>query len=113
VFWNPEERFVFQHASPPQPTSLKIYEAHIGMSSEEQVVASYEHFTVNILPKIAANGYNCIQLMAIQEHAYYGSFGYHVTNFFAASSRYGKPDGLKRLIDTAHSMGIVVLMDLI
>lgn len=51
--------------------------------------------------------------MAIMEHAYYGSFGYHVTNFFAISSRFGSPDDLKFLIDKAHSYGIVVLIDLV
>lgn len=112
VFWNPPP-FVWRHPAPPTPKSLKIYECHIGMSSEEQTVASFEHFTDNILPKIVETGYNCVQIMAIQEHAYYASFGYHVTNFFATSGRYGPPDGLKRLIDTAHSMGIIVLMDLI
>lgn len=72
------------------------------MCSEYPKVATYSDFMENVLPKIKENGYNCIQLMAIMEHAYYGSFGYHVTNFFAVSSRYGTPDELKALIDKAH-----------
>ena len=68
---------------------------------------------MNVLPRIKAAGYTVLQLMAIMEHAYYGSFEYHVTNFFAISSRSGTPDELKELIDTAHKMGITVLMDLI
>ena len=51
--------------------------------------------------------------MAIQEHPYYGSFGYHVSSFYAASSRFGTPDDLKHLIDDAHSMGIAVIMDIV
>ncbi len=76
-------------------------------------MSTYKEFTNNVLPRIKETGYTVLQLMAIMEHAYYGSFGYHVTNFFAISSRQGTPDELKELIDTAHGMGIVVLMDLI
>ncbi|KAK2766213.1 alpha-1,4-glucan branching enzyme [Arachnomyces sp. PD_36] len=115
VFWNPpkEERYEFKHPRPSQPKSLRIYEAHVGISSPETKVSTYKEFTKNMLPRIKHLGYNAIQLMAIMEHAYYASFGYQVNNFFAASSRYGTPDDLKELIDTAHSMGIVVLLDVI
>ncbi|MBQ4066351.1 MAG: 1,4-alpha-glucan-branching enzyme, partial [Clostridia bacterium] len=90
-----------------------IYECHIGMASEEYKVASYLEFKDNILPRIKDMGYNTIQIMAIMEHPYYGSFGYQVSNFFAASSRYGKSDDLKALINTAHEMGIAVLLDVV
>jgi 1,4-alpha-glucan branching enzyme len=90
-----------------------IYEAHIGMATEEKKVGSYNEFREKVLPRIAAAGYNTIQLMAIQEHPYYGSFGYHVSNFFAASSRFGTPDELKALIDEAHRLNIAVIMDLV
>ncbi|MCU4162709.1 alpha amylase C-terminal domain-containing protein [Carboxylicivirga caseinilyticus] len=90
-----------------------IYEAHVGMSSEEEKVASFTEFTENVLPHIKSLGYNTIQLMAIQEHPYYGSFGYHVSNFFAVSSRFGTPEELKGLINTAHNMGIAVIMDIV
>jgi len=92
---------------------LRIYEAHIGISSQEQKVASYAHFTDKVLPYIKDLGYNCIQLMAIMEHAYYASFGYQITNFFAVSSRYGNPEELKKLIDVAHSMNIRVILDVV
>ncbi|MBI2438675.1 MAG: 1,4-alpha-glucan-branching enzyme, partial [Lentisphaerae bacterium] len=90
-----------------------IYEAHVGMAQEEGKVGTYREFKEKVLPRIAAAGYNTIQLMAIPEHPYYGSFGYHVTNYFAASSRFGTPDELKELVDTAHGMGLAVIMDLI
>ena len=92
---------------------LYIYECHIGMAQEEEKIGTYDEFTEKILPRIAAAGYNAVQLMAIQEHPYYASFGYQVTNFFAASSWYGDPDGLKRLIDKAHSMNMYVLLDVV
>ena len=90
-----------------------IYEAHIGMAQEKECVGTYLEFRDNILPKIKELGYNTVQLMAIMEHPYYGSFGYQVSNFFAVSSRYGTPNELKSLIDTAHSMGISVLLDVV
>lgn len=90
-----------------------IYECHIGMAQEEGKVGSYKEFTKNVLPRIKALGYNTIQIMAIMEHPYYGSFGYQVSNFFAASSRYGESRDLKELINTAHKMGITVLLDVV
>jgi 1,4-alpha-glucan branching enzyme len=115
VLWNPpqSERYVFKNPRPPYPKSVRIYEAHVGISSPELKVATYKEFTKNMLPRIQWLGYNVIQLMAVMEHAYYASFGYQVNNFFAASSRYGTPDDLKELIDTAHGMGLTVLLDVV
>lgn len=112
VVWQQDE-YKWRHTVPASPTVPLIYEAHVGMSSEQPDVAMYKHFTKNILPRIKELGYNTVQLMAIQEHPYYGSFGYHVSNFFAASSRFGTPDDLKELIDTAHGMGLRVIMDIV
>ncbi len=92
---------------------LLIYEAHIGMALEKEEVGSYKDFEKNMLPRIKREGYNTIQLMAIAEHPYYGSFGYQVSNFFAPSSWYGENDDLKSLINTAHQMGLNVIMDLV
>lgn len=92
---------------------LLIYEAHIGMAGEKEEVATYKEFEKNVLPRIKKAGYNTIQLMAIAEHPYYGSFGYQVSNFYAPSSWYGENDDLKSLINTAHNMGLNVIMDLV
>ncbi|MBN1108948.1 MAG: alpha amylase C-terminal domain-containing protein [Bacteroidales bacterium] len=94
-------------------TPVVIYEAHVGMATQFEKTGTYREFTENVIPKIVAAGYNTIQLMAIQEHPFYGSFGYHVSSFFAASSRFGTPEDLKELIDTAHSAGLRVIMDLV
>ncbi len=93
--------------------SLYIYEAHVGMAQEEGKVGTYREFADVTLPRIKQAGYNTVQLMAIMEHPYYGSFGYQVSNFFAASSWFGKPDDLKYLINKAHEMGIRVLLDVV
>eukprot|EP00195_Chlamydomonas_chlamydogama_P012705 CAMPEP_0202890322 /NCGR_PEP_ID=MMETSP1392-20130828/769_1 /ASSEMBLY_ACC=CAM_ASM_000868 /TAXON_ID=225041 /ORGANISM="Chlamydomonas chlamydogama, Strain SAG 11-48b" /LENGTH=858 /DNA_ID=CAMNT_0049573871 /DNA_START=126 /DNA_END=2702 /DNA_ORIENTATION=- len=105
--------YTFKYPRPPRPRALRIYECHVGMSSQEPKINSYLEFRRDMLPRIRQLGYNAIQIMAIQEHAYYGSFGYHVTNFFAASSRFGTPDELKAMIDEAHRLGLVVLMDIV
>jgi 1,4-alpha-glucan branching enzyme len=114
-FWNPpaSETYKFKNSRPKKPASVRVYEAHVGISSPDQRVATYKEFTQNMLPRIKSLGYNVIQLMAVMEHAYYASFGYQINNFFAASSRYGTPEELKELIDTAHGMGITMLLDVV
>jgi 1,4-alpha-glucan branching enzyme len=112
-YWNPPEPFQFKNSPPARNSNLRIYEAHVGMAQEEGRVSSYSDFTRYTLPRIADLNYNALQLMAIQEHPYYGSFGYHVSNFFAASSRFGTPEELKELIDAAHGFGIRVLLDIV
>ena len=113
VVWQPRKAYEWQHRRPQKPSTPLIYEAHVGMASAEETVASYKNFTKNILPRIKKLGYNTVQLMAVAEHPYYGSFGYHVANFFAPSSRFGTPDELKELVDTAHGMGLRVIMDIV
>ena len=93
--------------------SLYIYEAHVGMAQEEGKVSSYREFAKYTLPHIKKAGYNTVQLMAIMEHPYYGSFGYQVSSFFAASSWFGQPEDLKYLVNQAHKLGIRVLLDVV
>jgi len=112
-YWHPAEPFEWRHSTPPIKGGLRIYEAHVGMAQEDGKVGSFREFTEKTLPKIAEIGYNAIQLMAVMEHPYYGSFGYLVSNFFAVSSRFGTPEELKELIDTAHGMGMRVIMDIV
>ena len=113
VVWSPKTPYDWQYKTPPKPKVPLIYEAHVGMSSQQEKVASFSEFTADVLPRIKESGYNTIQLMAIAEHPYYGSFGYHVSNFFAVSSRFGTPDDFKKLVDTAHGMGLRVIIDLV
>ena len=112
--WAPEEEYEWKHKFTRDPEqSPYIYEAHIGMASEKERVASAKEFEHDVLPRIVKAGYNTIQLMAIQEHPYYGSFGYHVSSLFAATSRFGTPEDIKSLVDAAHAEGVSVILDIV
>ncbi len=112
--WTPKAPYEWKVKNfSPRKAPLFIYECHIGMSQDAEKVGTYNEFRENVLPRVIADGYNCLQIMAIAEHPYYGSFGYHVSSFFAPSSRFGTPDELKQLIDEAHQAGIAVIMDLV
>jgi len=111
--WNPQTKYEMTNPKPPRPESLKVYECHVGISSSEGKVNSYRDFADNVLPRIVKLNYNTIQVMAVMEHAYYASFGYQVTSFFAASSRYGSPDDLKYMVDKAHGLGLFVMLDVV
>lgn len=112
--WAPDQPYRWKHPSPKGPPAFPVvYESHPGMATEEYKVGTWEEFRLNVLPRIEKAGYNTIQLMAVQEHPFYGSFGYHVSNFFAPSSRFGTPEELKALVDDAHGRGMHVIMDLV
>jgi 1,4-alpha-glucan branching enzyme len=109
----PDHEYQWQHPIPPAPSAPFIYESHVGMAQEDGRVGTFAEFRQNILPRIVEGGYNTVQLMAIAEHPYYGSFGYHVSNFFAVSSRFGTPDEFRELVDAAHGLGLRVVIDLV
>ena len=111
--WDPDKPYRWKHGKPGRREHPFIYECHIGMSSEEEKVATFSEFRENVLPKIIRDGYDTIQIMALQEHPYYGSFGYQVSNFYALSSRFGTPEEFKALVDEAHGAGIAVVMDIV
>jgi len=111
--WDPPAPYVWAHGNPPPGEAPLIYECHVGMAQEREGIGTYDEFTDRILPMIAKAGYNTLQIMAVMEHPYYGSFGYQVSNFFAVSSRFGTPEEFKRLVDSAHGLGMRVIMDLV
>ena len=113
--WFPEKEFDWgnDNFNAGMVGDLFIYEAHVGMAQEREGIGTYREFADNIIPRAVGGGYNALQLMAIQEHPYYGSFGYHVANFFAPSSRFGTPEDLKYLIKTAHQAGMAVILDVV
>ena len=111
--WDPAQAYSWKHRRPGKKKHPLIYECHIGMCMEKEGVATFEDFRTVVLPKIADLGYDVIQIMALQEHPYYGSFGYQVANFYALSSRFGTPEEFKRLVDDAHGKGLAVVMDIV
>lgn len=114
VVWAPTAPYAWQDgAFTPSTDAPMIYEAHVGMSGEAESVNTYKAFARDVLPRIKETGYNTVQLMAVAEHPYYGSFGYHVSSYFAPSSRFGTPDDLRALVDEAHRLGLRVIMDIV
>lgn len=111
--WDPPQPYEWCHEIPPRPAVPLVYEAHVGIATTEHRVGSWNDFRRDVLPRIVRAGYNTVQLMAVAEHPYYGSFGYHVSNFFAPSSRFGTPDELRALVDAAHGLGLRVVFDLV
>ena len=111
--WDPAKKYVWKHGHAGKRPHPMIYECHIGMAAEKEKVGSFEEFRKEVLPRIKKLGYDTIQIMALQEHPYYGSFGYQVSNFFALSSRFGTPEEFKALVDDAHGKGIAVIMDIV
>lgn len=111
--WMPPKPYKWKYPFTAKVKNPLIYEVHIGMAGEELAVSSFKNFTNNVLPHVADMGYNTLQIMALQEHPYYGSFGYQVSNFFALSSRFGTPEDFKELVDKAHALGIAVIMDIV
>ena len=112
--WTPGKIYKWREKNYRRPQGApRIYEAHVGMSQSEEKIGTFSEFKEKVLPRVVDAGYNTLQLMAIQEHPYYGSFGYHVSSFFAASSRFGTPEELKELIDAAHMAGLSVIMDIV
>ncbi|MBO7396628.1 MAG: alpha amylase C-terminal domain-containing protein [Bacteroidales bacterium] len=111
--WAPAKPYVWKHGHAGARPHPFIYECHIGMSSEKEKVATFEEFRRDVLPQVKELGYDTLQIMALQEHPYYGSFGYQVSNFFALSSRFGTPEEFKHLVDDAHGKGIAVVMDIV
>lgn len=112
--WDPPEPYLWRsgHFNPP-PDPIFVYETHVGMAQEKEGIGTYREFADHVIPRVADAGYNTVQLMAVQEHPYYGSFGYQVSNFFAPSSRFGTPEDLKYLVDTAHETGLRIVMDIV
>lgn len=111
--WDPTQAYSWKNDRVLRRPHPLIYECHVGMSSEERKVSTFSEFRENVLPRVKRLGYDTIQIMALQEHPYYGSFGYQVSNFFALSSRFGTPEEFKELVDAAHGMGIAVVMDIV
>jgi 1,4-alpha-glucan branching enzyme len=112
--WQPSPAYPWRYPQfQAQSEAPLIYEVHVGMAQDAEKIGTFPEFRDKVLPRIVSSGYNTIQLMAIQEHPYYGSFGYQVSNFFAVSSRFGTPEDLKALVDEAHASGIRVIMDIV
>jgi 1,4-alpha-glucan branching enzyme len=111
--WQPEKHYVFKNPNPESPKEALIYESHVGMAQEHEGIGTFKEYKDKILPMIADAGYNTVQLMAILGHPYYGSFGYHVANFYSVCALFGSPEDFKELVDTAHGLGLRIIIDMV
>ncbi|MGH0147169.1 UNVERIFIED_CONTAM: hypothetical protein FKN15_041506 [Acipenser sinensis] len=102
VHWDPPQPYMHKHSRPKKPQSIRIYECHVGIASPEEKVASYSNFTYNVLPKIKD--------LADDRPSFIKGF---ILLYRYKKCRYGNPEELKELVDTAHSMGIIVLLDVV
>jgi 1,4-alpha-glucan branching enzyme len=115
--WAPEKPYRFRHRRPAKAVFPRIYEAHVGMAQsalarQGQSVGSYRDFAADMLPRIRDAGYTAVQLMGILEHPLYRSYGYQVSSYFAPSSRFGTPDEFRGLVDAAHGLSLMVILDI-
>lgn len=92
---------------------MVIYEVHAGSwkRHENGSFMNYRELAKELVPYVADMGYTHIELMPVQEYPYDGSWGYQVTGYYAATSRYGKPEDLMFFVDKCHDAGLKVIMD--
>ena len=110
--------FEFNVLSPPtrlqkQPEHLKVYELHIGLAASGPRIGTYLEVAHDVIHRVKYAGYTAVQLMAVHEHPYYGSFGYHVSNPYGICSRFGTRQDFKYLVDNCHEVGLLVIIDLV
>lgn len=104
-----EKRRQFNANSSP----VNIYEVHAGSwkRHEDGTFLTYIELADELIPYVQEMGYTHIELLPVMEHPLDMSWGYQVTGFFSATSRYGTPDGLRQFIDRCHQAGIGVILD--
>lgn len=93
-----------------------IYEVHLASwmrpdKTNEEIYNSYEQISERLVPYVKEMGFTHVEFMPVMEHPYDGSWGYQGTGYFAATSRFGKPQDFMAMIDDFHQAGIGVILD--
>jgi 1,4-alpha-glucan branching enzyme len=111
--WTDEEWLKNRKARNPFQSPMSIYEVHLGSWRKKSATESlsYREIAGPLRDYVKQMGFTHVEFMPVSEHAYYPSWGYQVTGFYAVTSRYGTPDDFQYLINTLHEAGIGVLVD--
>jgi alpha-1,4-glucan:alpha-1,4-glucan 6-glycosyltransferase/4-alpha-glucanotransferase len=90
-----------------------IYEVHLGSfrRAEDGALLSYRELAPLLVQHVQRLGFTHVELMPVMEHPFYGSWGYQLTGYFAATARHGAPEDLMALVDALHQANIGVIFD--
>jgi len=111
--WNDEAWMEARRRQDPLRSPLSIYELHIGSWKKKSFMESfgYRELAEPLIAYIKEMGFSHVEFMPLAEHAFYPSWGYQVTGYYAPTSRFGSPDDLRYLVDELHRAGIGVIID--
>jgi 1,4-alpha-glucan branching enzyme len=113
--WNDREWMAHRRARGAHDKPVSIYEVHVGSWMREADPPYHSLNYRDIAPKLATYckemGFTHVEFLPVTEHPFFASWGYQVTGYFAATSRYGTPQDLMFLIDTLHQAGVGVILD--
>ncbi|MCW2820382.1 MAG: 1,4-alpha-glucan branching protein GlgB, partial [Marmoricola sp.] len=112
--WNDDEWMAERAGSSrPDQQPMSVYEVHLGSwrKNEGGGPLSYDQLADQLTAYVVEMGFTHVELLPVMEHPFGGSWGYQVTSYYAPTSRFGDPDGFRRLVDAFHQAGIGVILD--
>jgi 1,4-alpha-glucan branching enzyme len=113
--WTDQDWLQERAARDPRREPVSIYEVHLGswarVPEEANRYLAYREIAPLLVEHVKRLGFTHIQLLPVAEHAFYPSWGYQITGYYAPTARYGSPDDLRFLIDLCHREGIGVILD--
>ncbi|MBS1655228.1 MAG: 1,4-alpha-glucan branching protein GlgB, partial [Bacteroidetes bacterium] len=114
--WKDEEWMKKRKRNNSLEAPWSVYEVHLTSwmrpdKNDEESYNTYDQITERLVPYVKELGFTHVELMPVMEHPFDGSWGYQCTGYFAATSRFGDPQGLMRMIDAFHQEGIGVILD--
>lgn len=113
--WTDRKWMTLRAKNNPLTQPLSIYEVHLGSwrrrVEEDNRWLTYREAVDELIPYVKDTGFNAIEFLPLAEHPFDGSWGYQVTGYYAATSRFGTPDDLMYLVDQCHQKNLAVILD--